>query len=344
MRRVTVKDCNYRDTSKNVVDFIEQDLGLKVTYATVATKPLPPVLDITNFQWYDLAAKEIDSAVRDRVRKLMDLTKRIDKLRARVVPLQQDLAFNEGVRSSPQLFDAKMANYNKIVLGDQADGGEFTNVDGTTEPSLQKLYAEADSLKSYLLGSRMLSSNHDYRIGLTFAQPENGAVVVQYVLSYRIKAKGDGVRTRVFIVDPKDATSQVNFDETRVESPKKRKLYQDPLTGKSYYEDTADVRKFSISAKPGVEYEFRVAAISEDGVMSDWSNTVAYMVNEQDDVAEIDKFIIDETVKLTAEKVLTNQQVELENMRQSVVKATTESKALVDRVAQLEKILMTPSP
>jgi len=180
--------------------------------------------------------------------------------------------------------------------------------------------------------------SHDYRIGITFTQPDNGVNVIKYVLVYKVKEKGDGKRINTSVIDPSDFNRTIDFAEMRVESPERKKLYQDPITQINYYETDENIRKFSLSLKPGVDYTFKVASISEFGVISDWSNEVVYKIEVESDLIDTDIFINDQITRATSEKALLPYLRDIQNIQTQTQRQIEILEPYVNNISEIDTL------
>ena len=341
LQKFVIKDTKYKDSNKPIMDFIEQDLGLRITYSTPVTKPLPPLLETANFRSFDLSNKELDKNIRNKLKQIIDLTKKIDAVKAKSLDVQRELLVSPTIKSidySKKSIDYSKAisSYNKILFGSNNDGGTYTSETGTSQDSLLGLYNQMEKIKEDFLKNDFFS--HDYRIGITFTQPDNGVNVIKYVLVYKVKEKGDGKRINVSVIDPGDFNKTIDFAEMRVESPERKKLYQDPITQINYYETDEGIRKFSLSLKPGVEYTFKVASISEFGVISDWSNEVVYKIEVESDLIDTDIFINDQITRATSEKALLPYLRDIQNIQTQTQRQIEILEPYVNNISEIDTL------
>lgn len=151
-----------------------------------------------------------------------------------------------------------------------------------------------------------LNVNDNYYVVLTFDEPEDphpSNPIVQYLLEYSIVEKTEFNVREIVVTDP-DTNEIINLYERKVvgvpysgirlDDPKRPELHNkisfnehyiyskrrtmDISSGdRVYVTDTSDIRKFEFEVFPNISYKVRIAAIADNGVMSNWSNLISYV-------------------------------------------------------------------
>ena len=314
-----VKTSNYKDSDQSLDSFINDVLNLTIVDDITEEKPLTPILNTDNFKWFNLTRKESDSKLRETIAKFLEERKKYELAKKLSLEKQTELAFG-GL--SVEAFDLKYNEYQKVMFGDPTrDDGKYTS-GGDLKDSYFSILQTVNLNETKLLETQLQLGN-DYFIGLTFNPPtDNGVNIIQYVLNYKVKERDGTSKGGSFTIpDPNSDSIYIRLDEKELYSKTKKKIYKDPLTGKGFYEEEEGIRTFTITAKPGIEYEFKVAAISEDNVRSEWSNKVTYKIEEEtDSTLDFLNYLQDFNTEVAVDKKLILHMREMDYVKKSLGK------------------------
>ena len=334
----------YMDSEKYFLNFLEDELKISTDYTQFdSIEPNPPILDNKYITWYDADKynTSIQKNINDKLSILRQNDIEITKLKLKMdaiqtnalVDLDNDYVNNPDLETPSFLPNIKNVYMDVVRISDvdrkrlneysngTSDG--FYHDGGVKKKSLQSMLSENITMQKDIKDLQIPDRFRKYKIALTFKKPSKNqsAQIVRYMLSYKV-VSSDGNSRTMSIEDPDDDSKNLNMTDAVLYSPILGVVRIDPFTSKKEYKDDGFIRRFEFEAIPGIVYELKVSAISDNGLQSNWSNMIYYKIDLSDnDINNVDVITTDDIIATQIESSMMGYKNDIEKAKLDLANA-----------------------
>jgi len=320
--KISPVNIKYKDSNRLFLAYLNEVLDISTDYTLLdEMEPNPPTLDASNIFVYNVNEVGINSNIdlNATIAMIESNMLKIDALNSKISSLQEELSS----LSTDNCNNTCIVEKNRITrlitmyrIGNNDDGTFIEN--GITKKSLTRLLMDNVNLRESMT-SNTSGTDAQYNAIIEFDESNvnSNNMIVQYMVMYEIVNSNN--------INP-------NISKKIIYGPKRPVKIFNPKTRQIGYDMDFQINKIEIPIVANVNYRIAVAAISENMLQSNWSETVSFKYTHDGTSNNSINSLIEDKVNLSLLSIQGQLSLDQQNLTDSISTVATSVSGLQNQI------------